>query len=251
MPTKYVIGNWKLNGSVDSNRALVTDCVKQAEGLSGVQIAVCPTYLHIADVSQLISGSNIQLGAQNVSDQQEGAFTAEVSASMLAEYKCQYTIIGHSERRHVYGETQSTLNQKVAQALEAGLTPVYCVGETLADRESEQTENVIAQQLDPVIEQVGIKAFENIIIAYEPVWAIGTGLAASSEQAQAVHAYIRERIAKQDAAVAAKLSILYGGSVKPANAQELFTQTDIDGGLIGGAALKANDFIAIAKAAVA
>lgn len=248
MRKKLVMGNWKLNGSTDTNHTLLAACIEQSQELDKVEIAVCPSFIHIPAASQQLKGSNIAIGSQNMCEQQEGAYTGEISAAMLAEFNCKYAIIGHSERRQLYSEPQSLLTQKVEQALANKIVPVYCIGETQTERENGQTEAIIQQQLDPIIE-LGVQALSKIVIAYEPVWAIGTGLAASAEQAQAVHAFIRQRLAKADTQMAEQVQILYGGSVKPANAAELFQQADIDGGLIGGASLKASDFMAIAKAA--
>lgn len=250
MRKKRVIGNWKLNGSLQQNAALLKDVVARAQNLNGVELVVCPVAIHIPAAAELLKSSSVSLGAQNLCDQPDGAFTGEISAGMLAEFNCEYAIIGHSERRQIYNESQSVMAEKVSQALSSNITAVYCVGETKEDRESNQTEAVIASQIDPLVQKLGIEAFDKIVIAYEPVWAIGTGLAASAEQAQQVHAYIRDRLKQENSAVADGLSILYGGSVKPANAKELFSQPDIDGGLIGGASLSAQDFIAIAEAAI-
>jgi triosephosphate isomerase len=195
-----------------------------------------------------LRGSSVALGAQDVSIHAQGAYTGEVSAAMLADFGVRYAIVGHSERRTLHGESDVTVAGKVAAALKSGLTPIFCLGETLAERESNVTADVVVRQLQAVLDHSGIAAFAQSVIAYEPVWAIGTGKTASPEQAQEVHALIRQRLAKEDAAVAAGVRILYGGSMKPANAAELLRQPDIDGGLIGGAALVAADFLAIANA---
>jgi triosephosphate isomerase len=188
-------------------------------------------------------------GAQDISQFDAGAYTGEVSGAMLVEFGCRYVIVGHSERRALYGETSDIVAQKYGAALKAGLTPIVCVGETLAERESGTTENVVSGQLDAVITRCGVQSLAHAIIAYEPVWAIGTGKTATPEQAQAVHAYIRSRVAAQDAAIAERVQVLYGGSVKASNAAQLFAMQDIDGGLIGGASLDAGEFVSICQAA--
>ena len=244
-----VAGNWKMNGSRDSVKALL-DGIKAGLGnVTKSAVVVCPSYVFLADVEQMIAGTIIGLGAQNLSTESAGAFTGEISASMLKDFGCQYVIVGHSERRSLYGEDDALVAKKYAVARAAGLTPILCVGETLAEREQGVTEEVVARQLDAAIELEGVAALADGVIAYEPVWAIGTGMTASPEQAQDVHAFIRSRIAEHDAAVADKVQILYGGSVKGANATELFSKPDIDGGLIGGASLDAEDFLKICSAA--
>lgn len=248
MRQPIVAGNWKLNGSQSSIKQLIESIRSGASDLTQVAIMVCPPYVYLPQVAELVKGSTIQLGAQNVSEQTSGAFTGEVAADMLKEVGCAYTLIGHSERRAIYGEQDSVLAQKFVAAQKAGLTPVLCVGETLAEREAEQTEAVVQRQLDAVLTVAGINAFEQAIIAYEPVWAIGTGRTATPEQAQAVHQFIRQHLARLNAQVAQKVRILYGGSVKADNAAELFAMPDIDGGLIGGASLKAQDFLTICRA---
>lgn len=220
-------------------------------GCSGVaaEVLVCPTSVHLSDVLQVIGNSPVHLGAQNCSDQVSGAFTGEVSAEMLSEFGCEYVILGHSERRALYHESSHWVAAKCLAVQKGGMIPILCVGETLEEREADQVESVITEQLDAVLEAGGIAAFAQMVVAYEPVWAIGTGKTATPEQAQAVHALIRARIAAEDGNTAAALRILYGGSVKPDNAETLFKQADIDGGLIGGAALDAESFLAICKAA--
>jgi triosephosphate isomerase len=199
-------------------------------------------------IGGMLADSDIALGAQNVGDREAGAFTGEIAAHMLLECGCRYAIVGHSERRALYGESDQLVAARFAMALQAGIKPILCVGETLQERESGVTEAVVARQVDAALEATGIDGFAQAVIAYEPVWAIGTGQVATPEQAQTVHAYIRNRLAQLDSAVAQQVQILYGGSMNPANAAELLSQTDIDGGLIGGAALKAHDFLAIAQA---
>jgi triosephosphate isomerase len=211
-------------------------------------MAVCPPYVYIPQAAALLEGSAISLGAQDVSDQEAGAYTGEVAPAMLTDVGCKYAIVGHSERRSLYGESDADTASKFAAARKAGLTPILCVGELLEEREQGITEDVVARQLDAVIDLEGISAFADAVIAYEPVWAIGTGKTASPDQAQAVHAFIRGKLAALDGDVAAKVQILYGGSMNPGNAAELLAMADIDGGLIGGASLKPDDFLAIGKA---
>ncbi len=244
-----VAGNWKLNGSLVSNSELVGGILEGLGDVSNCDMAVCPPFPYLAQVNGLLEGSSVALGAQDVSDQVSGAFTGEVSAEMLKEMGCGYVIVGHSERRALYGEDDAFTARKFAACRAAGLTPILCVGETLEERESGVMESVIARQLDAVLDLEGVEALADAVIAYEPVWAIGTGKTASPQQAQDVHAFIRGKIAGLNAEVAEKVQILYGGSVKPDNAAELFACADIDGGLIGGASLKASDFLGICKAA--
>ena len=243
-----VAGNWKLNGSRSSVKALATALV---DGVSDVtcDVLVCPSFVHIQDVQSVVANSAIKLGSQNCSTQSSGAFTGEVAAEMLQEFGCSHIIVGHSERRQLFGESDAVVAEKAAAVQNAGLIPIICIGETLEEREAGNWQSVMSAQLDAVIAVIGIDAFANAVIAYEPVWAIGTGKSASSEQAQEVHAMLRSKLADLSSSVAASVKILYGGSVKPANAKELFSQPDIDGGLIGGAALNADDFLAICRAA--
>ncbi|MCW8875250.1 MAG: triose-phosphate isomerase [Gammaproteobacteria bacterium] len=242
-----VAGNWKLNGSLQSVRQLVAD-IKAGLGDLKADVAVCPPYVYIPEVAQLLKGSLLGYGAQDVSDQTAGAFTGEVSAPMLNDFGCKYAIVGHSERRSLYGEGDEFTARKFAAARKAGLIPILCVGELLEEREQGITEQVVSRQLDAVIQLEGVAALADAVIAYEPVWAIGTGKTASPQQAQDVHAFIRGKIAALDAAVAEKVQILYGGSVKGSNAAELFAMADIDGGLIGGASLAAEEFLTICRA---
>ena len=248
MRQKLVAGNWKLNGSVAKIESLVTGILAGLDGLNNVAVAVCPPYVYIPLTQNLLAGSPIGLGAQDIAEQDAGAFTGEVSALMLQEFGCRYAIVGHSERRSIYGEKDTDTARKFAAARKHGLTPILCVGETLEEREQGITEAVVARQLDAVIDLEGIEALNDAVIAYEPVWAIGTGKTATPQQAQDVHAFIRGKLATLNSTVAAKVQILYGGSVKGANATELFAMPDIDGGLIGGAALDAQEFLAICKA---
>jgi len=223
---------------------------QQANALNNVKIAVCPPSLYISAVQSELAGSQVKIGVQNVCDKAGfGAYTGEVSVDMLADLSIPYAIVGHSERRAIYGETDAQIADKVAILLASELTPILCVGETLEERDAGRTEQVVEEQLSAVINKVGAAAFAKIVIAYEPVWAIGTGKTATPEQAQAVHAFIRNLLAQHDQKVAESVIIQYGGSVKPDNAATLFAQPDIDGGLIGGASLDPTDFLAICKAA--
>ncbi len=243
-----VAGNWKMNGSHQANAELVAGVLAGLPSGSGVDVLVCPPYPYLESVLAA-AGDRIDVGAQNVSQETSGAFTGEVSAAMLVDLGCRHVIVGHSERRALYHESSALVASKFVASQAAGLTPILCVGETLEEREAGNTEHVIDAQIDAVVEAAGIGAFASAIMAYEPVWAIGTGLTATPEQAQAVHAHIRARLAGLDGDVADGLQILYGGSVKGSNAAGLFAQTDIDGGLIGGASLAADDFLAIVAAA--
>lgn len=248
MRGKLVAGNWKMNGSLAPNQALLEALISAIDPVSGVECAVCVPYPYLAQAQQLLCGSAIAWGAQDLCQFESGAYTGGVSAAMLADFGCKYVIVGHSERRHVFGETDEVVALKFVQALKAGLVPVLCVGETLSEREEGVTEAVVARQLDAVVGKSGV-TLAGTVIAYEPVWAIGTGKTATPAEAQAVHAYIRGRIGETDAAVAANVVILYGGSVKAANAAQLFGMPDIDGGLIGGASLDAAEFAAICRCA--
>lgn len=249
MRVKLVVGNWKMNGNLATNQALLNVLIPALTPLAGAKFAVCAPYPYLAQVQKLLQGSSIGWGAQDVCPFANGAYTGEVSAAMLAEFGCRYAIVGHSERRSLFGDLDDVVARKYAMAVEQGLTPILCVGETLAQREAAATESVVAAQLDAVMMHAGVGSFANAVLAYEPVWAIGTGRTATPEQAQAVHAYLRGRIARQDASVAAALPILYGGSVKASNAAELFAMPDIDGGLIGGASLAGDEFSTICAAA--
>lgn len=247
MRRKLVAGNWKMNGSLAENRALLGALKTALQGCGTA--AVCAPYPYLAQLQAELGGSSIAWGAQNVSEYAKGAYTGEVSTAMLKDFGCTYAIVGHSERRSIYGESDETVAKKYMAAQAAGLTPILCVGESLEEREGGITEQVVARQLDAVINAAGVGSLASAVVAYEPVWAIGTGKTASPEQAQAVHAFIRGKIAALDKSVADGLVIQYGGSVKASNAVELFSQPDIDGGLIGGASLMAEEFVAICKAA--
>jgi triosephosphate isomerase len=248
MRKKLVAGNWKMHGSLATNTGLLEGVRTGVAGLSA-EVAVCVPYPYLDQARGALAGSNVAWGAQDVSEHVQGAYTGEVSAAMLNDFACRYAIVGHSERRSYYGDTDAVVAAKFEAALKAGLIPILCVGETLEERESNVTADVVTRQMDAVIARCGVAALAQAVVAYEPVWAIGTGRTASPEQAQEVHALIRARVARDDAGVAAGLRILYGGSMKPNNAKELMAQPDIDGGLIGGAALVAADFVAICAAA--
>lgn len=237
-----------MHGTQAANATLL-DGVKA--GVSGLAcgVAVCVPFPYLAQGRAALAGTSVALGAQTVSEFAQGAYTGEVSAAMLVDFACRYVIVGHSERRAIYGESDAAVAAKFEAAQAAGLLPILCVGETLAERESGATQAVVSRQLAAVLDRVGVAAFAKAVVAYEPVWAIGTGKTATPAQAQDVHAAIRAQVAAADAGIAAGLQILYGGSVKPQNAAELFGQADIDGGLIGGAALVADDFLAICRAA--
>lgn len=247
MRHKLIAGNWKMHGSLAENDSLLTG-VLAGMGDVKARVAVCVPFPFLAQAQAKLSGSAIAWGAQNLSQHAKGAFTGEVSAAMLKEFGCAYVIVGHSERRALYGESDTLVADKFAAAQAAGLTPILCVGETLEERESGVTEQVVGRQLDAVIAKSGVAALAKAVVAYEPVWAIGTGKTATPDQAQAVHAFIRARVQTLDAGVADGLIIQYGGSMKAGNAAELLSQPDIDGGLIGGAALVAEEFLAICRA---
>lgn len=249
MRRPLVAGNWKMNGSKASIKELL-DGIKQGIGeVENADVAVCPPAVYLSEVAAHLQGTSIALGAQNVSQESAGAFTGEIAVSMLKDYSCRYVIVGHSERRTLYGETDAIVAKKFAAVRAGGLIPILCIGETLDEREKGVTEDVVSRQLEAVIALEGVGALADAVIAYEPVWAIGTGKTATPEQAQQVHAFIRSRIAVRDAAVAEKTRILYGGSMNAGNAATLIAQPDIDGGLIGGASLKAQEFLTICRAA--
>jgi triosephosphate isomerase len=247
MRRKWVGGNWKMHGSRAMASALVGAIVDS--DLDAVDIALFPPAPYLREACAACAGSRIAVGGQDVSEHASGAFTGEVSAAMLRDVGCTLALAGHSERRQYHHETDGQVAAKVAQALEHELTPVLCVGETLEQHQAGHTAEVVSRQLDAVVGHCGIAAFGRIVVAYEPVWAIGTGLCASPAQAQEVHAMLRSQLARDDARIAGSTRIVYGGSVKPGNAAELFAQADIDGGLIGGAALQATDFLSICAAA--
>jgi len=251
MRSKAVVGNWKLNGSLASNEALLKALLREVPREAPAACAVCVPSPYLAQAGQMLKGSGIGWGSQDVSRYEKGAYTGDVSAAMVAEFGARYAIVGHSERRTVFGDTDEIVAEKYAEARRAKLTPIFCVGETLQEREQGRTEAVLARQVDALLHKCGVKELDGGIVAYEPVWAIGTGKTATSAQAQEAHAFIRGRIGAKDAKVAGALPILYGGSVKAANAAELFAMQDVDGGLVGGASLVAEEFVAIWRAAVA
>jgi triosephosphate isomerase len=246
MRSSLIAGNWKMNGSLQSVTELVEGI--KAGNAGKAELAVFPPAVFLMKVGGMLADSNCALGAQNVCDQEAGAFTGEVAAAMLKECGCRYALVGHSERRSLYLETDQLVAARFAMAIATGIVPILCVGETLDEREQGRTEEVVARQIDAVIDRSGIDGIAQAVIAYEPVWAIGTGKVATPDQAQEVHAFIRDKLAQLDAGVAEQVKILYGGSMNPSNAAELLSQNDIDGGLIGGASLKADDFLAIAQA---
>ncbi len=249
MRQPMVAGNWKMNGSSDSVKELMAGIKAGMGSVNKAEVVVCPPAVYIPRVSGAADGSDIKVGSQNICDQDAGAFTGEISGAMLKDVGCEYAIIGHSERRALYAESDELVAKRFAAARRNGIKPIFCIGETLQEREADITNEVCARQIDAVIALEGVEALADGVIAYEPVWAIGTGKTASPEQAQEVHAFIRGKIAALNADVADGLRILYGGSMNPGNAAELMSQPDIDGGLIGGASLKAADFLSICQAA--
>lgn len=250
MRQPLVIGNWKMNGRQDQVQKLLTMLAAELGAVEGVDVVICPPFPYLAQAAALLGTEcRLELGAQNLCSHADGAYTGEVSAEMVRDIGCQFAIIGHSERRTLFAETNEVVAKKFARARAAGLVPVLCVGETAAERDQERTDAVVAAQIAAVFTACGPEAFAEAVIAYEPIWAIGTGRAASPSEAQKVHAFIRRTVAEQGASQAAGLRILYGGSVKAQNARDLFAQSDIDGGLIGGAALDAAEFAGICRAA--
>ena len=246
--TPLVAANWKMNGTLATIRPLLHQIKQGLQSADNPEVAICVPYIYLQEVRDVLQGSKLRLGAQNVSEHLSGAYTGEISASMLADFSCRYVIVGHSERRSFYQESDQIIADKFMKVCAQGLVPILCVGEQLQERESGVTEQVIARQLNEVIHKAGIGLFENAVIAYEPVWAIGTGRTATPDQAEEVHGFIRLQLARHADAIADKIRILYGGSVKAENARELFSRPDIDGGLIGGASLVAGDFLAICQA---
>ncbi|MCC5861446.1 MAG: triose-phosphate isomerase [Gammaproteobacteria bacterium] len=249
MRTPLVAGNWKMHGSRHANSELVHAVAAGVRAGLPCEVLVCPPFVYLPEVIAEAGDAALVVGAQNLSHQASGAFTGEVSGAMLADCGVTHVLVGHSERRALYGEDDAVVARKFIAAEAAGLVPVLCVGETLQEREAGQTESVVARQLDAVIAEAGVASLSRAVLAYEPVWAIGTGHTATPEQAQAVHAYLRGKIAGIDARIADSLRILYGGSVKADNARILFSQPDVDGGLVGGASLKAEEFLNICRAA--
>jgi triosephosphate isomerase len=247
MRGKLVVGNWKMNGSLRQNDALLADLRSGWTAIPSRRIAICVPFPYLWQAQAALSGSEVDWGAQNVSEHVSGAFTGEVAAAMVAEFGSRVTIVGHSERRTLYGETDVVVANKAAAALAAGLTPIVCVGETLAEREASATDAVVMRQLDAVVALLGAKLAQ-VVVAYEPVWAIGTGRTATPQQAEAVHGLLRRRLRTAVGEAADEMLLLYGGSVKADNAKTLFACANIDGGLVGGASLTANEFLAIARA---
>jgi triosephosphate isomerase len=248
MRRKIVAGNWKMHGSRTENVALL-EAVTAGLASDTVSCVVCPPFVYLQEAARALRGTPVALGAQDVCAEAQGAYTGEVSAAMLKDVGCEYVIVGHSERRALFGEDDQLVARKYAAALGKGLVPILCVGEQLAEREAGGSAQVVGRQLAAVVNLCGVQALAGGVLAYEPVWAIGTGRTASPEQAQQVHAFLREQVGQQDAKIAAELRILYGGSVKAGNARDLFAMPDVDGGLIGGASLKSDEFLAIVAAA--
>jgi len=248
MRVSFVAGNWKMNGGLASNAVLLEAI---SAGVPGVEVAVMAPFPYLPQCEQVLGAGPVGWGAQDVSEHDAGAYTGEVSGAMLREFGCRYVLVGHSERRLYHGESSALVVRKAVRACAEGLTPVVCVGETLGDREAGRTETVVGEQVRALLEGAGQEVVDRCLLAYEPVWAIGTGKTASPEQAQAVHAFIRDEVARMSASRAETLPILYGGSVKGANAASLFAMPDVDGGLVGGASLNAGEFLEICRAAAA
>ncbi len=251
MRRPMVAGNWKMHGSKATNQALLAEVERSVRPDWPIDVVVFPPYVYLADAVRELEEGRILVGAQDVCAESGGAFTGQVGAAMLKDVGCTYVIVGHSERRRWYHEDDTLVARKFAAAMAGGLKPVLCVGETLEEREAKQTESVVARQVEAVINMLGVGGFADAVLAYEPVWAIGTGRTATPEQAQAVHAFLRSRIGAHDAKIAGHLRILYGGSVKAGNAAELLAMPDVDGGLVGGASLSADEFRQICAAASA
>jgi len=249
MRKPLVAGNWKMHGSRAENAALLQSLLDRLPADGAAEVLVCPPFVYLLEIGRQLKGSDVRLGAQSLCAEGQGAFTGEVSGAMLRDVGCSHVLVGHSERRQLYGEHDALVARKFVAAQANGLTPVLCVGETLEEREGGRTTDVVARQLDAVLAVSGVAALRDAVIAYEPVWAIGTGRNATPEQAQEVHAMIRARVAALDAKIGGAVRILYGGSVKASNARELFAMADIDGGLVGGASLKADEFAQICAAA--
>ncbi len=249
MRRPIVAGNWKMNGGLKDIRRLLGGLLEGLDAFLTAETVVCPPFVYLSTVAAAIDGSPLVLGAQNASEHSSGAFTGEVSVEMLMDFGCRYVIVGHSERRSLYAESDEQVAEKFARVTEAGLVPILCVGETLEQRQSNQTEAAIARQLDAVLRRTGAATVAAGVVAYEPVWAIGTGRNASPDQANEVHAFIRQRVAGEAQGGADKMRVLYGGSVKASNSEAIFAMPDIDGGLIGGASLKADEFLTICQTA--
>jgi triosephosphate isomerase len=249
MRQPLVAGNWKMHGSRAENASLVSGLLDLLQPGKRAEILLCPPFPYLMETGRLLKDSGVALGAQSVCAESQGAFTGEVSAAMLKDVGCRYVLVGHSERRQLFGESDALVARKFVAAQGQGLVPVLCVGETLEEREGDQTITVVSRQLEAVLAVTGVQALAKAVIAYEPVWAIGTGRTASPEQAQEVHAMIRAKVAERDGTIGGSVRVLYGGSVKASNAQELFAMPDIDGGLVGGASLKADEFARICAGA--
>ena len=249
MRQPLVAGNWKMHGSRAENASLVSGLLDLLQPGKRAEILLCPPFPYLMETGRLLKDSGVALGAQSVCAEAQGAFTGEVSAAMLKDVGCRYVLVGHSERRQLFGESDALVARKFVAALGQGLVPVLCVGETLEEREGDQTASVVTRQIEAVLAVTGVQSLAKAVIAYEPIWAIGTGRTASPEQAQEVHAMIRSKVAERDGTIGGSVRILYGGSVKASNAQELFAMPDIDGGLVGGASLKADEFARICAGA--
>ena len=249
MRQPLVAGNWKMHGSRAENASLVSGLLDLLQPGKRAEILLCPPFPYLMETGRLLKDSGVALGAQSVCAESQGAFTGEVSAAMLKDVGCGYVLVGHSERRQLFGESDALVARKFVAAQGQGLVPVLCVGETLEERESDQTTSVVTRQIEAVLAVTGVQSLARAVIAYEPIWAIGTGRTASPEQAQEVHAMIRSKVAERDGTIGGSVRILYGGSVKASNAQELFAMPDIDGGLVGGASLKADEFARICAGA--
>jgi triosephosphate isomerase len=249
MRHKLVVGNWKMHGSIAANKALLDAVVAGLRDYRRADYVVCVPYPYLHQAQTLLHGSNVAWGAQNMSSTKDGALTGAVSPAMLADYGCTHVIVGHSERRSLFHETDDTAAARFLAAQSAGLTPIFCMGESAEERESDWTDYIVGRQLDSIIRRYGPQVLEHAVLAYEPLWAVGSDKPATPEQAQEVHDFIRKRIARCDTAIAKKVRILYGGSVTPANVAGLFAMPDIDGALVGRSSLKAEDFVAIGQAA--
>jgi len=249
MRQPLVAGNWKMHGSRAENASLVSGLLDLLQPGKRAEILLCPPFPYLMETGRLLKDSGVALGAQSVCAEAQGAFTGEVSAAMLKDVGCRYVLVGHSERRQLFGESDALVARKFVAALGQGLVPVLCVGETLEEREGDQTASVVTRQIEAVLAVTGVQSLAKAVIAYEPIWAIGTGRTASPDQAQEVHAMIRSKVAERDGTIGGSVRILYGGSVKASNAQELFAMPDIDGGLVGGASLKADEFARICAGA--
>ncbi|HET7175972.1 MAG TPA: triose-phosphate isomerase [Gammaproteobacteria bacterium] len=249
MRQPLVAGNWKMNGNRDGALRLANAVAQGTEAGSAAEVLLCPPFVYLADLARALKDSGVSLGAQDLCAEDNGAYTGEVSGPMLKDFDCRYVIVGHSERRSLYGEADAQVARKFMTAQKAGLVPILCVGETLAERDAGETPKVVTRQLEAVLNTAGVAAFATAVVAYEPVWAIGTGRTAKSGQAQEVHALIRSLLKARDVKISDAVRILYGGSVKASNASELFAMPDIDGGLVGGASLDAREFLAICAAA--